>query len=191
MSKHTNGCAAVKGAKKNTNTAARKAAKKPAKRNAGSLPTWAEIERTDTDKAARIERWRGHAEKIMPTYRTTVLDAVANAAHLSPVEYVIAYLSEMRGLAGHHAEDDWMQKHNRVMDTVNETMHTRTRNHEERETVRAAVFRLSTIGPCIRDDDFTAQELQTLAVRFMRKGEWTLDAAIVRAAKAGLASGNA
>ena len=164
---------------KNTN-----AKNNTAKRNAGSVPAWDEIEQADTGKAARIERWRGHAAKIVPTYRTPALDALANAANLSPVEYVIAYLSATRGMNGGGAEE----LYHRTTDVELEAMHTRTRNHEECETVRAAAFALSCPDAA---DNFTARELQTLAVRFMRKGEWTFDAAIVRAAKAGLASGNA
>ena len=85
---------------KNTN-----AKNNTAKRNAGSVPAWDEIEQADTGKAARIERWRGHAAKIVPTYRTPALDALANAANLSPVEYVIAYLSATRGMNGGGAEE--------------------------------------------------------------------------------------
>jgi len=160
----------------NTNT------KNNAMRNAGSRASWAKIEQADTGKAARIERWRTIATRLfneVKAYHTKALDVLAYAANMSPVEYVIEYMSEKRGMNGGGVNEF----HKRTKDVENETMSTRSRNLEEKMAVREAYMDVA-IGDY---DHFTKEELLTLAQRFMRKGEWTFGAAIIRAAKSGIA----
>ena len=143
-------------------------------------PKWADVDRMDTGKAGRIERWRTIAQGFIESGDDMTNGDLALVAEMSgkpAVSLVVDYMCEHRGL-NRGASESALRK--RLVDMLNECGSARLRNNEERMAVRGAITDVGWTQ--VTGGDFTAAEKREIARLFFRKGDTGLDSAIVRAA---------
>ena len=140
---------------------------------------WAYVDRMDTGKAGRIERWRTIAQGFIDSGDDMTngdLALVAEMSGKSAVSLVVDFMCNYRGL--NRGAYDTM--HRRLVDMLNECGSARFRNNEERMAVRGAI---DDIGYAIvRGCNFTPAQRREIARLFFHKGDTGLDSAIMRAA---------
>ena len=140
---------------------------------------WADVDRMDTGKAGRIERWRTIAQGFIDSDNGRINGDLALVAEMSgkpAVSLVVDYMCEHRGLIRGTSIETI---HFRLVDMLNECGSARFRNNEERMAVRGAITDVGWTQ--VTGGDFTAAEKREIARLFFRKGDTGLDSAIVRA----------